>query len=398
MEISVNNINGLATLKIIGRLDTYAASKIAGQITQELEECGEIRQLVCDLEELDYISSSGLRIMLGLAKKYKNNFSIIEANPTVYQVFETTGFVKLMKIEKALRRLSVEECQEIGKGGVGVVYRLDDDTIIKVFREGTTMQELKNEINMAKEAFVMGMPTAISFDIVRVGNQYGLVYELLNAETLSACLKRNPERLEELAKLYAGLFRQLHSIEVPQGSSIPSALENEIKAINHIGRYFDQESLDILMEIVKSIPKGNRLLHCDLQSKNAMLQGDELMLIDMGEVGYGHPLTDLGHSYSAMVTLLGDYASIIGLPQELAVKLWHRMIHHYFEGASEEEITHRIHQIEVVSCVRAFSWLSLSDSFPEEVIRMCQDAFKERVADRKDYIKQICSTFGDWEM
>lgn len=98
MEISVNNINGLATLKIIGRLDTYAASKIAGQITQELEECGEIRQLVCDLEELDYISSSGLRIILGLAKKYKNNFSIIEANPTVYQVFETTGFVKLMKI------------------------------------------------------------------------------------------------------------------------------------------------------------------------------------------------------------------------------------------------------------------------------------------------------------
>ena len=398
MQIALNNIDGKATLKIIGRLDTYAANKIAGEITQQLEACGEIKQLVLDVEEVDYISSSGLRIILGLVKQYKKNFSVIEAQPAVYQIFETTGFVKLMKIEKALRRLSVEGCREIGRGGVGVVYRLDEDTIIKVFRKGTTMPELENEINMAKEAFVMGMPTAISFDIVRVGSQYGLVYELLNADTLSACLKREPERLEELAKLYAGLFRQLHSIEVPQGSHIPSALENEMNAIKHIGRYFDQESLDMLMEIVKSIPKGNRLLHCDLQSKNAMLQGDELMLIDMGEVGYGHPLMDLGHSYSAMVSLLGDYDQIIGVSRDLGSQLWMRMIHHYFEGASEEEIAHRIRQIEVVSCVRAFSWLSLSDSFPEKVIRMCQDVFKERVTDRKDYIKQICSTFGDWEM
>ena len=90
-----------------------------------------------------------------------------------------------------------------------------------------------------KEAFVLGMPTAISFDIVRVGSQYGLVYELLNADTLSACIKREPERMEEFAVKYAHLFRQLHSIEVPQGGNIPSAMVREESAIRHIGRYFD---------------------------------------------------------------------------------------------------------------------------------------------------------------
>ena len=53
-------------------------------------------------------------------------------------------------------------------------------------------------------------------------------------------------------------------------------------------------------------------------------------------------------------------------------------------------------QIEVVSCVRNFSWLSLSDSFPEEVIRECKALFDERVTKRYDYIREVCRSFENW--
>ncbi|MBR4535725.1 MAG: STAS domain-containing protein [Bacteroidales bacterium] len=397
MDITLDNNQGQAILTITGRLDTSVIQQATETCERLLAEAGPISNLACQVAGLTYISSSGLRLLLQLAKKYKD-FCILEAQPDVYQVFDVTGFTKMMKVEKALRTLCVDGCDVIGRGGVGVVYRLDDDTIIKVFREGSTIQEVQKEISMSKEAFVLGMPTAISFDVVRVGNSYGLVYELLRADTLSSCIKREPERMDEFARKFAMLFRQLHDIHVPHGGQIPDALKQEEIAIRHISRYFDTPSIDLLLQILHAIPQGDRLLHCDLQTKNAMVQDGELMLIDMGEVGYGHPMLDLGHAYSALVSLLGDYETIIGMPYEYGQQLWQKFMHYYFEGESEEMIAHREEQLNAVSCIRNFSWLSLSDSFPESIIWECQQAFGERVTKRKDHLLRVCSTFNDWKI
>lgn len=387
---------GEATLTFSGRLDTAVSSKVSSDIEQLLASADTIQHLTVDAGQLEYISSSGLRILLMLAKRFKD-FRIKDVNPEVYDVLNMTGFTKMMTVERALRQLSIEGCELIGVGGVGTVYRLDDDTIIKVFREGTTMGEVSKEITMSKEAFVMGMPTAISFDVVKVGSQYGLVYELLQAQTLSACLKQSPERVDELARKYADLFRQMHHIQVPASSCVPNALEHERSQVLHIRRYFPQEKIDFLLQILDAIPSGNSLLHLDLQAKNAMIQNGELMLIDMGEVGYGHPILDLAHAYSAMVTLVGDYEKIIGIPRELGTELWNHAIDYYFEGLPADVVALRKEQIKAVSCVRNFSWLALSDSFPEDVINECKTLFDERVGKHRDQLLAVCQTLKDWQ-
>lgn len=397
MEIKATYQNGKVTLALKGHLDTLTAKDAMTEINRQLADCGNVTELVCDASELTYISSSGLRILLSLMKRYKT-FRMTEVQPDIYHVLAMTGFTKIMPVEKALRRLSIDGYDMIGQGGVGSVYRIDGDTIIKVFREGTSLDEVRTEITMAKETFVLGMPTAISYDIVRVGNQYGLVYELLQADTLSACIRQDPTNIDNFAKEYASLFRQMHSIQVQHETLIPNALEREEQAVLHISRYFDAAEIDLLLHIVHSIPASDRLLHCDLQTKNVMMQGDEPMLIDMGEVSYGHPMIDLGHSYSAMVKLIGDYKQIIGLPQEMANDVWHRMIRYYFEGEPQDVIDHRIEQIDAVACVRSFSWLSLSDSFPESLIRECQEVFETRVTRRKDHLLRVCDTFSDWAL
>ena len=397
MIVDFKKENDGATLILAGRLDTATSNQVSADIDGFLDTATDISRLTCDTAQLDYISSSGLRILLKLAKRYKD-FRIVEVQPRVYDVLSTTGFTKIMHVERALRQFSVEGCEVIGAGGVGTVYRIDGDTIIKVFREGTTVDEVRREITMSKEAFIMGMPTAISFDIVRVGSQYGLVYELLQAETLSTCIRREPERIDEFARKYADLFHQLHDIEVPSGSSVPCAKEREQQQIWHIRRYFPQQSIDLMLRITDAVPDANRLLHLDLQTKNAMVQDGQLMLIDMGEVGYGHPILDLGHAYSAMVTLVGDYDSIISMPRELGVSLWSRAIDYYLEGLPSDVVKQRKAQIEVISCVRNFSWLALSDSFPEDLVNECKNLFDERVGCRKDYILDVCRTFSDWTL
>lgn len=404
MTTTIRTNNNEVTISLSGRLDTATAADASAEINRLLSSVDQVGQLTCDVEQLEYISSSGLRILLSLSKRYKQ-FRVANAQPFVYEVLATTGFTKIMSVSRAMRRLSVEGCQLIGVGGVGKVYRLDGDTIIKVFREGTTMDEVQGEITMSKEAFVLGMPTAISFDIVKVkplapGNAecYGLVYELLKADTLSALVKNNPDQIDVYARKYADLFRQLHSIEVPADSNVPSALDHERYQVEHVRRYFPQEHVDMMLGILDCIPQGNRLLHLDLQTKNAMMQGDELMLIDMGEIGYGHPILDLAHAYSAMVTLVGDYDQIIGMPRELGQRLWNRAIDYYFEGLPADVVAQRKAQIDVASCIRNFSWLSLSDSFPQAVIEECQRQFQERIANRIDYIREVCKTFDQWKV
>lgn len=402
MKTTIHTNGNQVTIGLEGRLDTVTSFDVSAEIEANLPPI--ISHLTIDASHLEYISSSGLRVLLSLAKRYKE-FSVKGVQPQVYDVLDTTGFTQIMTVERAMRKLSINGCPLIGAGGVGKVYRLDGDTIIKVFRKGTTMDEVRREITLSKEAFVLGMPTAISFDVVTVtpsvegeAECLGLVYELLKAETLSTMLRQHPEQIDTFARKYAELFRQLHAIEVPTSGNIPSAVETARKQVEYISRYFPQENIDMLLSIVDSVPAGNRLLHMDLQTKNAMMQDNELMLIDMGELGYGHPMLDLGFAYSPMVSLVGDYEKIIGMPRELGQSMWNKAIDYYMEGLPADVVAERKAQIEVVSCVRNFSWLSLSDSFPEEVIMECKELFDERITKRYDYIKNVCKTFEHWTL
>ena len=83
------------------------------------------------------------------------------------------------------REISLEGAEKIGEGAHGEVYRIDEETIAKVYRDSEPLEKIRKEKELSKWAFVKGIPTAISYDIVRVGDRYGVVYELLNAKSAS---------------------------------------------------------------------------------------------------------------------------------------------------------------------------------------------------------------------
>ena len=107
MTTQLTNQDGKATLTLAGRLDTMAAQSLNAEIQKLLAEAGAIDSLVVDADGLEYISSSGLRILLTLTKQYKD-FRITSVQPAVYDVLSMSGFTKIMNVERALRRLSVE--------------------------------------------------------------------------------------------------------------------------------------------------------------------------------------------------------------------------------------------------------------------------------------------------
>lgn len=89
--------------------------------------------LKLDAKNLEYISSAGLRVLLKLRKE-QPDLEISHVSNDVYAIFEVTGFTDLLTIKRQLREISVEGCKILGKGGSGTVYRLSEDTIVKVFK------------------------------------------------------------------------------------------------------------------------------------------------------------------------------------------------------------------------------------------------------------------------
>ena len=95
MEIQKTINDGIITIKIIGRLDTSNST----QLDEEVKDLKEDDKLILDFSELEYLSSVGLRILLSLKKKLKDNIKIINVNEFVREVFDMTGFSDVFEIE-----------------------------------------------------------------------------------------------------------------------------------------------------------------------------------------------------------------------------------------------------------------------------------------------------------
>ena len=98
MVINVENFNEKVIMKIEGRLDTITAPQLQNQINLL---SSDVKELVLDMEKLEYVSSAGLRVIL-LAQKKMTKLGVLKlvsVCETIMEVFEITGFADILNIE-----------------------------------------------------------------------------------------------------------------------------------------------------------------------------------------------------------------------------------------------------------------------------------------------------------
>jgi hypothetical protein len=179
----------------------------------EIYQANPAKEVVLDAEELRYISSSGLRVLLKL-RKLEENLKLINASAEVYDILEMTGFADLFPVSRAYRTINLQDCEVLGAGGHGKVLRLNADTIVKLYYAGDSVEDIKREQDYAKKAFVLGIPTAIPFDIVKCEDMYGLVFELVNADIVANYLNNHPDQLEVIAQKYVKVIAKKNKLSV----------------------------------------------------------------------------------------------------------------------------------------------------------------------------------------
>ena len=333
------DMNKVKKITLCGRIDSTNAPQVEKDIMGQLEG-KELSEVILDAEKLEYISSAGLRVILRL-KKSCPELRIINVNSEVYEILDMTGFTEMMTVEKAYRVVSVEGCEEIGRGANGTIYRIDQDNVVKVYKHAEALAEIQHEREVARLALILGIPTAISYDVVRVGGSYGSVFELLNASSFSKILATQPDKMDWCVKEYVDMLKKIHSTLVPEGK-LPDMKETALNWARFMQDYLPKEAGDKLVAMVEAVPHDDHMIHGDYHTKNLELQNDEVLIIDMDTLAVGHPIFELASMFNSFIGYSElDHEKIMqfqGFDYETGSAFWHRSLAAYLETQSEAKV------------------------------------------------------------
>jgi uncharacterized protein (TIGR02172 family) len=358
------------------RIDTNNAHELEAALSALFDRCAG--GLVLDASQLQYISSAGLRMILKVARRVAD-VSFVEATSAVYDVLEMSGFTEIIDVRRAMREVSLDGLEMIGAGANGRVFRLDDERILKVYNPLTnTPEKIAREKSVAREAIVWGIPSVLSFEMVRVGDGHGIVYEMIDALTLGETIAKSPERADEYATRMADMLKQLHATEFEEGT-LPDArlgLHAWVDVSEKSG-YYPPEVIEKARALVDSIPPRNTFVHGDFHPANIMVtDDDELLLIDMGDASVGDPIVDLLGSYQLMCLVAsrpGAAELYTGMSSELLARVWNVFVRTYYGTDDDQEIARIEQRLKFYAIIRSMAGITFSSVLTDEERRETAD-------------------------
>ena len=349
--------------QIKGKIDSTNAPEFEKEIMAALPT--EI-----DASELEYISSAGLRVLLKL-RKAVGDVTVCNVSSDVYEILDVTGFTSILNVKKAYKEIDLTGKPIIGQGGNGTVYRLDDERIVKVYRSEHSLEYIEREQQYAKAAFISGIPSVIAFDVVKAGDNYGVVFEAMNSDSLGHALSTEPDKRDEYLMKYVQLAKTLHTTPVTADTieTLKSLLYQRLDD-DFMKENLKPEEIETLRSIIDAMKDVDTLVHGDFHPGNIMLQNGELMLIDMGEVTRGVPIYDVASVFRDLISAPKSNPDIcrtsMGLEPELAPEIGTKFIAMYTGITDPQALEGYMKQLGLVY---AFNVVMLLPSVTQQDVR-----------------------------
>ena len=345
--------DNVLTVYFEGELNSFNADNIEKEVKAVVDN-EKFNDLVLDFSSLRYISSAGLRIILKLKQQFPTT-SIVECSLEVYDILNMTGFVNIMSVKKALKRLYISGAEIIGEGFFSTVYRIDKDTIVKVFNRTSDPEQIERELKLAKQAFVLGIPTAISYDIVKVDEKLGVRFEMLDCISLKNAFVKYPEKYDELVDKYVAFLKKINTTEC-LNVEVPDMKQFFLRKIDEIKGLLPEKYYLKSKKMLEGIPEAKTFIHGDCQFKNIMVQGDEFLLIDMDTLSVGNPMFELALIRAPYVAFEeddpGNSERFLGVSGEFVNKMYNDIVERYY-GKNEQVIKDKL---EIICSVHMIWW------------------------------------------
>ncbi len=259
-----------------------------------------------------------------------------------------------------MKEINIDGCKVIGTGTFGKVYRIDADTVVKVYDDPANLPLIETEQERSRRAFIKGIPTAIPFGIARVGETYGSMFELIDAQNCNDYIASHPEKAGSIIAEYADFIRKLHAVQSDPGE-FPDVRKIYIDYLECIRGNLPGEIYSGLYDFVMSVPESYGLVHGDIQMKNIMLSDGEMFLIDMNTLSAGDFLFEMAGLYRTYISFNvydpGEQEKFLGMPEELQ----HRI---YYETAKLLGINGDSRDIQILAWLRFLHVVIVETSSP----------------------------------
>jgi len=181
----------------------------------------------------------------------------------------------------------------IAHGRTADVYQWDNGTILKLYHDWFSLEDIQYEARIASAVHASGLPVPRPGEIILVGGRNGLIYERVDGLPLFKAMQRKPWRLIAYAHRQAALHAQMHTTACK--AELPAQrqrLENRIQRAKGL----PEEVRSALLARLAALPVGESICHGDFHPGNILLTERGAVVIDWIDATLGNPLADVARS------------------------------------------------------------------------------------------------------
>ena len=240
-----------------------------------------------------------------------------------------------------MKDLSSDGLERLGGGAEGTVYALDDDRILKIYKN-TNEDQIRKWYRNIKAVDKSGVRCAKAYEMVRADEGYGIIFEKLIGRNLGWTINAHPEKLEEYAVKMGRFLKKINSSH-DENHKLEKITDRMLADLDTVSRRNIASGADLgaIEGFFRSIEDRNTLVHCDYHEGNVIVdENDELILIDLDRMGVGHPIYELVGNYLNHDVLIAKNPEFAGkswgLNMEQIIRIKKIMLETYY-GTSDEK-------------------------------------------------------------
>ena len=184
------------------------------------------------------------------------------------------------------------ERQVIGVGRTAEILAWDEDRVLKLFRNGWSLSDVKWEEKVARIVSEAGLPVPAVSGIIEVEGRHGILYDHVDGPSMLKELVSKPGKLQHFAGLFAELHADIHSVKVEKLPYQHQRLKEKICNAEPLAKDLKQAALEAL----NKLPDDNVLCHGDFHPDNILMTSQGPIIIDWSDAAKGIPEADISRT------------------------------------------------------------------------------------------------------
>ena len=165
---------------------------------------------------------------------------------------------------------------------------------------------------------------------------------LREADTVDRCITSHIEEFDDITRKFVDTYKIIHQTDIKDMGGFHSLKDTWHKWADgmHGDDGFDGKETALLHKLIDTVPDRSTMVHCDYHAGNVMYQKGEIVVIDMADIGYGHPIFDLaGNAFHARYSDSETRQKVHGMNRENMLRFYNTLLSMYFNMKDEGRLS-----------------------------------------------------------